>query len=216
MVALRPDEWKPICSSASSTATRACLDSAAAADSPAIPPPMTRMSGLLTGSDGAEPLVHDLAALGQADALYDLIVVRKQWATLLLVPECREEIVEVAREQRGGIGGERAREICSADDRHPVFRDGLAAKGAFDIAAGFRREVDDHASGPHRRELRSGDEPRRRPPGDQRGGDHIVLLGDVGGHQLCLGLLIFRRHFRGVAARTLALDAGDILDADRL
>src|SRR3954470_4631721 len=47
MVALRPDEWKPICSSASSTVTRACFDSAAAAESPAIPPPMTRMSDVI-------------------------------------------------------------------------------------------------------------------------------------------------------------------------
>ena len=53
-------------------------------------------------------------------------------------------------------------------------------------------------------------------PGNQRGSDDDVLLGDVAGHQLGLSLLIFGRHFRRVAARTFALDPGDILDEDRL
>src|SRR5438552_12026956 len=101
MVALRPDEWKPICSSASSTATRACLDKAAAAERPAIPPPMTIMSELLTRSGGAEPLVHDLAALRQADGFDDLVIVGKHRPALLLVPKGRKEIVEVPREQSG-------------------------------------------------------------------------------------------------------------------
>src|SRR3954471_6572834 len=52
MVGLRPDEWKPICSSASSTVTFASADTAAAAESPAIPPPITNMSGFILPSLG--------------------------------------------------------------------------------------------------------------------------------------------------------------------
>src|SRR4051794_38554220 len=100
MVALRPDEWKPICSSASSTVTRAWRDKAAAADRPAIPPPMTRISALFTGSGGRKPLIHDLAVLCQPDGLHNLILVREHRPALLLVPESGQEIVQVAREQR--------------------------------------------------------------------------------------------------------------------
>ena len=78
------------------------------------------------------------------------------------------------------------------------------------------REIDDHAARPHRRDLRVGDQARRRPAGDQRGGDDDVLLGDMAGDQLGLRLLIFLRHLGGVAAGALALDARDILDEDRL
>src|SRR5215208_4398055 len=104
MVALRPEEWKPICSSASSTVTLACCDNAAAAESPATPPPMIKMSQTFATSGGCEPFVHDLAAMRQADRLHDLVVVREDRVPLLLVPEGRKEIVEVAGEQRGSIG----------------------------------------------------------------------------------------------------------------
>src|SRR6478672_407766 len=136
MVALRPDEWKPICSSASRTTTRACADNAAAADKPAIPPPMTRMSGLLTGSGGGQALVHDLAALSQSDRLHDLVVIGQHRASLLLVPERGQEIVEVAGEQGRGVGGERPRKVRCADHGDPVLFDLAPADGALDIAAG--------------------------------------------------------------------------------
>src|SRR3954471_5144189 len=103
MWALGPKEWKPICSSASSTVTRACFDKAAAAERPAIPPPMTRISGWLTASGGGEPLVDDLAAVGQADRFDDLVVVRKDGAALILVPEGAEKVVEVAGEQSRSV-----------------------------------------------------------------------------------------------------------------
>src|SRR5205085_2251812 len=99
MVALRPDEWNPICCSASRTVTRASADSTAAADRPAIPPPMTRISGLATRSGGGQPLVHDFAASRQPDSFDDLIVVGKRQPPLLLIPEGGEEIIEIAREQ---------------------------------------------------------------------------------------------------------------------
>src|SRR4051794_8811450 len=67
MVALRPDEWKPICSSASSTVTRAWRDKAAAADRPAIPPPMTRMSAVFNRYfNGSGQLVHRGTQPGQS------------------------------------------------------------------------------------------------------------------------------------------------------
>ena len=113
-----------------------------------------------------------------------------------LSQNARQEIVEVAGEQRRCVGGEASREVRRADDRYAMLLDALAADGALDIAAGVGGEVDDHASRPHARDLRIADQPRRRPAGDQRGGDDDVLLGDVAGHQLGLRLLIFRRTFR--------------------
>ena len=98
----------------------------------------------------------------------------------------------------------------------PCFTTFSPANAAFDVAARVGREVDDHATRPHRRQLRIADQARRRPARDQSGGDDEVLLGDVAGHQLGLRLLIFVRHFGRVAARALALDTGDILDEDRL
>src|SRR4051812_26650280 len=106
MVALRPDEWKPICCSASSTATLACVDSAAAADRPAIPPPMTRMSAVATASGGRQPLADHLAVAREPDRLDDLVVVGERRRALLLVPEGGDEIVQVAREQGRGVRGE--------------------------------------------------------------------------------------------------------------
>src|SRR6185369_8807895 len=222
MVALRPDEWKPIWSSASSTVTLAWPASAAAADRPAIPPPRMRMSEFIRPSlagrreSCGQPLVHDLAALGQPDAEDELVVVRKHRPLLLLVPEGAQEIVEVAREQRRGVGGEAAGEVGGADDRYPVADDALAGNRALDIAARLRREVDDHAARAHRRQLRVADQPRRRTPRNEGGGDDDVLLGDVPRDQLGLGLLIVLRHFGRVAAGALAFDPGDALDEDRL
>src|SRR4051794_20335904 len=149
MVALRPDEWKPICSSASSTVTFAWRDKAAAADRPAIPPPMTRMSALFTGSDGREPLVDDLAVLCQPNGLYNLIVIREHRSPLLLVPEGGQEIVEVAREQSRRIGGKAARQVRSANDRDTILDHALIADRALNIAASLGSEVDDDAAGPH-------------------------------------------------------------------
>ena len=88
MVALRPDEWNPIWSSASRTVTLTCADKAAAADNPAMPPPITRMSLVAaTGLGGGQPLVHDLAALGEANAFDDLVIVGEHGLALVLVPE---------------------------------------------------------------------------------------------------------------------------------
>ncbi len=52
--------------------------------------------------------------------------------------------------------------------------------------------------------------------GDQGRRDDDVLLGDMAGNQLGLGLLIFVRHLGRIAAAALALDARDILDEDGL
>src|SRR6185503_14602521 len=119
---------------------------------------MIRMSGLCTSSGGGEPLAYDLAALRQADRLDDLVIVGEHRAPLLLVPEGREEIVEVAGEQRRCVGGEASREVRGAEDRHAVLLNPFAVHGALDIAAGVGGKVDDHAPGPHAPYLRIADQ----------------------------------------------------------
>src|SRR5690349_24309085 len=100
-----------------------------------MPPPIIRMSGLPAnfGSGGGQSLVHDLPALAEADSFDDLIIVGKVGPAFILVPEGREEIVEVPREQSGGVRRQRSCEVGSADDRDPVPGYGLARHRALDI-----------------------------------------------------------------------------------
>src|SRR5205085_2056748 len=100
-----------------------------------------------------QPLMNDLAAVGQANGADDFVVVRKHECPLLLVPKSAEEIVEVAGEQGRGVGGEAAGEIGGADDGDSVPHHPLAADAAFDIAAGVGGKVDDDAARPHGRDL---------------------------------------------------------------
>ena len=99
-----------------------------------------------------------------------------------------------------------ADDLDAAGLHHPV---GLRA---LDIAAALDGEIDDDRAGPHRRDHLLGDQARRRPAGDQRGGDDDVLLLDVLGHQRRLLGLILLRHFLGVAARGLRVLEFFILD----
>ena len=159
---------------------RGVAESAAAADSPAIPPPMTRMSALFTSAQAA--VSRSFTTLPPWVRRMPLTISSSSGSTgrpCSLSQKADEEIVEVAREQRRGVGGEAAREVGRADDRHAMLLDGLAGDRSLDIAARLGRQVDDHAARPHRRQLGVADQPRRRPAGDQRGGDHDVLLGDV-------------------------------------
>ena len=103
-----------------------------------------------------------------------------------------------------------------AHDLDAVAHDHFARDRALDIAALLDGQVDDHAARLHRRDLRITDQARRRPAGDQRGGDDDVLLGNVRRDQLGLGRLIFVGHFRGIATGAFALDAGHLLHEDRL
>src|SRR3954454_7989652 len=92
----------------------------------------------ITAARSAEALMDHFAAVGQANAFYQLVIVGEDRLVLVLVPDGREEVVEVAREQRGGVGGKAAREVRGADDRHPMLHHGLAGDRAFDIPAGAR------------------------------------------------------------------------------
>src|SRR3954451_24324230 len=216
MVALRPEEWNPICSSASSTVTGAWLESAAAADRPAMPPPMSRMSGLFTPSSGGEPLVHDLAAFSKADSFDDLIVGREHRPALFLVPEGTEEIVEVPGKKGGRVRSQSPSEVRGADDRYPVLFDILTPDGPFDVAAGVSRKIDDHAARPHRRDLCVADEPRRGLTRNQGCRDYDVLLGNVAGDEFGLRLLILPRPLGRVAAGSLSFDPSHVLDENGL
>ena len=79
----------------------------------------------------------------------------------------------------------------------PPMTDLLARDRALDVAAGLRREVDDHAARPHGLDHRPRDEQRSGPAGHGSGGDHGVRLGDERCEQLALPLGAVRRSSRG-------------------
>jgi hypothetical protein len=129
---------------------------------------MTSMSDEPVAISLPQPLVDDLAAAREADRLDDLVVVGKLRHILIPVPERAEEIVQIAREQRRGIGREAAREIGRADDRHAVLLDALAGNRALDIAARVGGKIDDDAARAHRRDLRVADQRGAGFPGSAR------------------------------------------------
>ena len=137
-------------------------------------------------------------------------------ALAALVDQDFEKGVEVLGVEARGGGGEPARHVEVTDDLDAVHRHDLAALGAFDIAAALDREIDDHRARPHRGDHILGDEPRRRPAGNERGGDDDVLLLDVVGDQRGLLGLVLLRHFLGVAGRGLGLLEFLVLDGDEL
>src|SRR3546814_17621243 len=59
-----------------------------------------------------QPLVHDLAALRQPNGIADFLV--EHGLARLLVPEGREEVEQVAAEQRAGVGGPQRGDILRA------------------------------------------------------------------------------------------------------
>ena len=61
--------------------------------------------------------------------------------------------------------------------------DGLARLGQLAVAAGLGGQVDDHGAGAHRLDHVGGDQDRRGPAGDERGGDDDVGVGDVLGQR---------------------------------
>ena len=68
------------------------------------------------------------------------------------------------------------------------------------VAAPLDREIDDHRARLHAFDHLLRDEDRRRPAGDQRGGDHDVLRLHVLGDECRLLLLVFGRQLLGIAA----------------
>ena len=75
------------------------------------------------GSGRVERGVHDLAVLGHQRALHDLVVEVDLQRLGLLVDHGRDEVQQVAREQRGGVGRELARQVGRTDDLHAVLLD---------------------------------------------------------------------------------------------
>jgi hypothetical protein len=65
------------------------------------------------------------------------------------------------------------------DDLDAVALDHLARDRAFDVAALFDGEIDQHAAGLHRRSCASDTSRGAGRPGISAGGDDDVLLGDV-------------------------------------
>ena len=164
----------------------------------AVPPSVSGVSRRI--EQGTRRRVHDRAVVRDHDAGLDLVgQVDRQRAVVHQVGEQRADVAAV----RGGRGGRRiGGEVAGADDRHAARgHDRLVRPGAGDVAAEVARaEVDDDRAGRHRRHRGLGDEQRRAAAGHLRGGDDDVVLGDVAGQLVLLGLLLLGRERAGVAA----------------
>ena len=60
--------------------------------------------------------MHDLAIFGQANGLCDFILIGQNGSACVLVPESRQEVIEVAREQGRGIGRQMGGRVAIADN----------------------------------------------------------------------------------------------------
>src|SRR6187431_1920448 len=87
-----------------------------------------------------------------------------------------DEVEQVARVERAGIGGHLGGQAGGGDDLHAVLHHYLVGDAERAVAALLHREVDDDRARLHRRNRLLGDEPRRWTAGDEGGGDD-----DVGG-----------------------------------
>ena len=148
--------------------------------------------------------MHDLAAVRQHRRLDQFVIAVDGDLLRPLVDHRIEKGEQVPGIEQRSRGRDAARNIEMADDLDAVGGgDDLAGLGALDIAAALDGEVDDHRARLHRGDHRRRNQLRRRPAGNQRRGDHYVLLGDVLGRQRRLLDLVLFRHFLGVAARRL-------------
>ena len=103
-----------------------------------------------------------------------------------------------------------------ADDLDAVLDDDLARLGQLAVAAGLRRQIDDHRAGLHALDHLLGEQLRRRPARDQRGGDDDVLLLQVLGNDFGLLALELVRHLLGVTRRGLGILHRAFVDHDEL
>ena len=152
-------------------------------------------------------LLQHAALVGHARLARDLVVEveRELGAASEEVVQERPHVagVHLARVQR-----HRARQVELADDGDAALDDGLPGLRELAVPARLGGEVDDHGAGPHPARRVGGDEDRRLPPGDERGRDHRVRLGDVVGDQLLLALMLVVGERDRVAA--LAFRALDV------
>src|SRR5688500_5853089 len=92
----------------------------------------------------------DVAVDGDGRAGNDVVLTGELEAAGFRVEHQGEEVVEIARIERGGVGGDRGRQIFQPDELDAVLGDDLAALGAFDVAALLHREIDNDGTGLHR------------------------------------------------------------------
>ena len=159
--------------------------------------------------------MHNLPAIGQHGRLDQFVVAIDREGLARLVDHRLQEGEEIPGIEQRGRRSDAAGDVEVADDLDVVGGDDdLTWHGALDIAAALDCKVDDDRAGLHRGDHRRRHKLRRRPAGDQRGGDDDILLGDVLGHQCRLLRLVFRRHLLGVAAGRLGRLEFVVLDRD--
>src|SRR6202158_4805108 len=161
-----------------------------------------------------EVRMNDGAVFSQRGVLDQFVVPLHRQRLGRFVDQRLDEGKQVARIKARRRGRDAARKIRSADDLHAIDLNGFATLHAFDIAAALDRKTDQHRARLHRPHHLRGDEARRGPARNQRGGDDDVLLLDVfGGQRRLLGLILFR-HFLGIAAGGLRLLELLVLDRE--
>jgi hypothetical protein len=144
--------------------------------------------------------------------------------TRLLVDDQLQEVEQVARVERRGVGRHGGGQIGLADDRHAVHLDGLVGDRERAVAphatgAASGGDVDDHRARLHALDHRLADQRGGRATGNQRRADHHVGRRHALGHLGGLALQPARRHGFGVAAhalRGLALFVGLVGHLDEL
>ena len=147
--------------------------------------------------------MHDFPVPREPGAGHQLVVPVELDGSGLAVDERRHEIVEIARVERRRVHRQAPRHVDVADDPHSVVLDDLACARQRAVPALLHRKIHDDAAGLHAVDHLLGDEHRRRPAGNERGGDDDVLLRQVLGHQRRLPEAVVLAHLLGVTARGL-------------
>ena len=147
--------------------------------------------------------MHHFPAVGQEAAGKDFVGRIDLQHLAFFVPEVLDQCQVVVGKHLAGMDGDMIGQVRRPDEQRapdPLFHSGL---GSLDIAARGRRHVDDHAARTHRCEHGRGQDARRRPAEDLRGGnDHVRLRHLFGHHFTLLGQLLLGQRF-GVALRRL-------------
>src|SRR5437879_13226578 len=107
--------------------------------------------------------MHELAAVGHATALDDLVVEIEVEVPVL--DQQQEQVCDVATVQLARVHRHRARNIAGAIDHHPAHVQDLARLEALGVAARLGGQVDDHRAGTHSTDHLLGHEDRGYPAG---------------------------------------------------
>ena len=114
----------------------------------------------------------------------------------------REHLAGVVRDFRGQVGGAEDHDALSD---HPLVRFAQLA-----VSTTFGGQVDNHAAVIHPADGIGGDQDRRMPTGNRRGGDHHVTLGHHVGHQFPLPTIELLLHLLGVTPGVLGFGGLEI------